>query len=90
MDAKILAQLSINILYVIFLIGNLVRSIWLNKGFSSDTIKMYLVSFLIVVIANLGFGNVLSSEVLSGLVSACVGFSIGKKFEDEKDKAKTN
>jgi hypothetical protein len=90
MDAKLLAQWSINIMYTFFLIGHLVRSIYLNKGFSSDTIKMYLVSFLIVIIANLGFGGLLSSEALTGLISGCVGYAIGKKFEDSPSKPKTN
>ena len=90
MDSKLLAQWSINVLYAIFVVGHLIRSIWLNKGFSSDTLKMYLITFLIVVISNLGFGNMLSSEVLASLISACVGFVVGKQFENEKDKAKAN
>lgn len=90
MAAKLLAQWSINILYAVFLVGNLIRSIWLNKSFSPDTIKMYLISFLVVIIANLGFGNLLSSEVIAGLISACVGFVVGKHFKNEKDETKTN
>ena len=90
MDAKLLAQWSINVLYAAFLIGHLIRSICLNKGFSSDTIKMYLVSFLVVIIANLGFGGLLSSEALTGLVSGCIGYAIGKKFQDSPSKPTTN
>jgi len=84
MDAKLLAQWSINILYGVFLVGNLVRSIWLKKGFSSDTIRMYLISFIFMIISNLGFSGTLSPETVATLITACAGFVIGKKFEDEK------
>ena len=80
MDTKLLAQWSINIITLVFIIGHLVRSVKINKGFSDITIKMYLSVFVLSVVANLTFAGLLDSTVLNSSIFAAIGFIFGTTF----------
>ena len=84
MDANALNEYGIRfILWSVNLIGGgfillqIVRSIWLNKGLSRDTMKMYLGAFFIVVVADLAIVKALPTEVVTGFLGAIIGGTIG-------------
>jgi len=82
MDAKIIAQWSINVVTVVFIVGQLIRSVKLGKGFSDTTIKMYLAVFLLCVISNLSIANILSPDILNSALFAAIGFIFGAALKD--------
>jgi hypothetical protein len=82
MDAKLLAQWSINVITVVFVVGQLVRSVKLGKGFSDTTIKMYLGVFLLCIVSNLSIANILPPDVLNSALFAAIGFVFGATLKD--------
>jgi hypothetical protein len=79
-DAKLLAQWSINIITLVFIILQIVRSIILEKGFSNETIKMYVVALSLCIISNLILSDALPVSILSNALFAILGFAVGNKL----------
>lgn len=76
---------SVNVIGGGFILLHIVRSIWLKKGLSRDTMKMYLGSFFMIVIADLALAKVLPSEVLAGFFGAIIGGTIGAKASEKEE-----
>jgi len=86
MDAKLLAQWSINVVTVVFIILQLLRSIILRKGFSNETIKMYSLVFSFCVVFNLILSDALPVSILANALFAIVGFAVGNKVVPSEPK----
>jgi len=80
---KLVAVYSINIIGGIFIIGHLIRSVKLNMGLSWDTMKMYLAISFFVILADLALAEVISTEVLTGLLGAVIGGALGSRLNVE-------
>jgi hypothetical protein len=86
MDAKLLAQWSINVITTVFITLQLLRSIILKKGFSNETIKMYSLVFSFCVISNLILSDALPVSILANALFAIVGFAVGNKIAPSEPK----
>jgi len=82
MNAKLLAQWSINVITVVFIAGQLIRSVKLDKGFSDTTIKMYLAVFLLCIVSNLSLASILTPDILNSALFAAMGFVFGATLKD--------
>ena len=76
------------VLAAIFCIGNLWRSIKLNKGFSKATMKMYVAFIVVPVVAAAGVGGTMSLDAFAGLLGIVVGYTLGNKPWKENDVSK--
>jgi hypothetical protein len=75
---------AVSILTGLFIVAHVVRSIWLGKGLSKDTMKMYLVAFLAAIVALLSLEGTLPSDASIALLGAVIGYAVGGKFDGEQ------
>jgi hypothetical protein len=92
MDANTLTEFgtkfilwAVNLLGGGFILLHIVRSIWLEKGLSRDTMKMYLGALFIVVVADLAVIEALPTEVLAGFLGAIIGGTIGTNSTKDQE-----
>ena len=76
---------AVNLIGGGFILAHIVRSIWLKKGLSRDTMKMYLGALFMVVLADLAIAKTLPPEVVAGFLGAVIGGTIGARASDKED-----
>jgi len=70
----------------ILCVFHICRSIWLNKGFSEITIKMYVAYFAVSLVAVVGLSGVIQSDAFAGLLGAVLGYVLGEKAWVQEEK----